>query len=836
MSAVRIGEISDVLSVTGETAALSVLRLAAPIAGRITLLSVRAGDHLDAGAVAARVISLENEAAVHGFAFLDTAANLSAAERARAQRLQHDLGARDIPLRAPFAAVVAERLHNPGEQVAQNDVLLELFDPQSLYALVQVPVESASRLHPGMAAEVSTGGVTVAGQVAALAAALAPQTLTVPVRITLAAPLDPPLFHAAVQVRITVAQHRDALLIPRSALLSSNVAEQGVVMVAADHTARRRTVRARLADDVGRRGHTRARRRRAGSGRRTVRTPRRHADRATARERLMIGDFIRGNRVAILGLTILSVAAGLWAASSMPVSIFPEIAFHRISLIARAGDLPVEQTLTAVTRPLENAVAGILGVETIRSLTTRGGAQLDLVFGWHDDMLRALQLVQGAMEEARGGLPAGTEMEARMLDTSAFPIVGIAVTSQQRTLAQLSDFVIYEAAPQLRTIPGVYRVELNGAKLREYALTVDPAALVPHHLDLAAVESAVRNSNVIAAGGQVRDGYHLALTVVRGQGTDPEGLLNVVVAEDHGTPVRLASVAHVEPSLREDFTRAAANGETAVLVGVSRQPSGNAVAISDAVRQRLAELAQAHPEYQFSVFYDQADLVREAVGSVRDSIAIGLVLAVGTIFFFIAHVRTTLVAAAVIPATVLISCIVLHALGMSFNLMTLGGIAAGIGLILDDAIVVVENFHRHRLLGEPGETALPASVNEITHALLGSTLTPVAVLLPLGLLERRARRVLPAAGGDHVGGIAGVAGAGTELYAGIGGDARITGDARAQRRAGGSAGGVAWTFLCARLALDDGARVGGVARRHRVRVARGRGVSPRRNRLRPGDG
>jgi CzcA family heavy metal efflux pump len=449
----------------------------------------------------------------------------------------------------------------------------------------------------------------------------------------------------------------------------------------------------------------------------------------------MVGELVRRNRIAILGLTLLSVAAGLWAASAMPVAIFPEIAFHRIGIIARAGDLPVEQTITAVTRPLENAMAGILGVETIRSMTTRGGAQLDLVFGWNYDMLRALQLVQASMEEARSGLPTGTDLEARMLDTSAFPIIGIAVTSPQRSLAQTSDFVIYEAAPQLRTIPGVYRVELSGAKVREYALTIDPTALIQHHLDLAAVETAVRNSNVIAAGGQVRDGYALTLTVVRGQGTQADGLLSVVVSEDHGTPVRLGDVARIESSLREDFTRASANGDTAVLIGVSRQPSGSSVSISDGVRQQLVTLRRAHPDYQFSVFYDQADLVRAAIGSVRDSIAIGLVLAVGTIFFFIAHVRTTLVAAAVIPATLLISCIVLHALGMSFNLMTLGGIAAGVGLVLDDAIVVVENFHRHRMLGEPGATALSDSVNEITHALLGSTLTPVAVLLPLGLLS-----------------------------------------------------------------------------------------------------
>ncbi len=449
---------------------------------------------------------------------------------------------------------------------------------------------------------------------------------------------------------------------------------------------------------------------------------------------MTLGQFIHRQRVPILGLTALLGAAGVWAGSTMAVAVFPEVAFHRISIIARAGNLPVEQAVTAVTRPLENALTGVLGLETIRSTTTRGGAQFDLVFGWQSDMLRAQQLVQAAMEETRGALPPGTDLEARMLDTSAFPIVGVAVTSKQRTLAQLSDFVIYDAAPRLRTIAGVYRVELSGAKIREYALTVDPVKLVQHHLALETVETAVRNSNVIAAGGQVRDGYQLALTVVHGEGTEPNALLRIVVAEDHGTPVTLGDLARVDGVLREDFTRAAANGDTAVLIGVSRQPSGNSLVISAGVRQQLLALARAHPEYQFSVFYDQADLVDEALASVRDSIAVGLLLAVGTIFFFIAHVRTTVVAAAVIPATVLVTCLVLRALDMTFNLMTLGGIAAGIGLVLDDAIVVVENFHRHRVLGEAADTALSTSVREITHALFGSTLTPVAVLLPLGLL------------------------------------------------------------------------------------------------------
>ncbi|MDX2170412.1 MAG: efflux RND transporter permease subunit [Deltaproteobacteria bacterium] len=443
---------------------------------------------------------------------------------------------------------------------------------------------------------------------------------------------------------------------------------------------------------------------------------------------------VHAHRTAIVAITALGVAAGAVAAWTLPVSIFPEVAFHRVSLIARATNLPVEQTLTAVTQPLENAMTGVLDVETIRSTTTRGGAQLDLVFGWQADMPLALQRVQAAMEETRAVLPAGTELEARLLDTSAFPIVGVAISAADGDLARLSDFALYEAAPRLRTVPSVYRVDLNGAKVREYALTVDPVALAQHGLDLATVENAVRSANLVAAAGSVVDGPNLALTVVRGPGAEASALGQVVVAQQGGVPVTLDAVARVDSALREDFTRAAADGQGAVLLGISRRPDGNAVRISAEVRQRLAELARQHPDLHFSIFYDQAELVRDAIASVRDSIAIGLVLAVATVFAFIGDRRATAVAAAVVPATVLITCTALSGLGMSFNLMTLGGIAAGIGLILDDAIVVVENVHRHRLAGLGGEAAVRAALAEITRPLLGSTLTPVAVLLPLGQL------------------------------------------------------------------------------------------------------
>lgn len=449
---------------------------------------------------------------------------------------------------------------------------------------------------------------------------------------------------------------------------------------------------------------------------------------------MSLGESVNRNRTAILGLTAMLTVAGFIAGWYMPVAIFPEVAFHRVTLIARTGDLPVAQTVTALTKPLENAMTTVQGLRTIRSLTTRGGTQLDLVFDWGSDMADALQAVLGVAGETTTELPPDVQFEGRLLDTSAFPIVGIAVTSAAHGLGELSDLVMYEVAPQLRTIAGVYRVDLDNAKLREYAVTVDPPALAAHRLDLAAVENAIKDGTTIAAAGQGVDGHELVLTVVRGPAAAPEALGDLVVATHDAATVPLSAVARVEPALREDFTRAAADGETAVLIGVSRQPDGNAVAIAADVRERLAALSRAHPDVRFNIVYDQADLVQEAIASVRDSILVGLVLAVATVFFFIADLRATAVAAAVIPATVLISCLVLLALGLSFNLMTLGGIAAGIGLIIDDAIVVIENVSRHRGAGQSGELAVRTSLGEITRALLGSTLMPVVVLVPLGLL------------------------------------------------------------------------------------------------------
>ena len=241
------GTIASVLSVSGETVALRVMRVASPVAGRVTELSVVVGDSIPANAVAARVLPIESEAAVHGLDVLRDAGALGADERAMAERQQRQLARRDIPLRVPFDAVVADRSRNPGEYIAANDVLLEVFDPRSLEATAQVPIDAAKTVRVGQRVEIRAGDSLARGHVVAIATAVTPQSLTVPVRIALEAPLDPPLLHAAVECRITLAEHRDALLIPREALLSTD-RTAAAVMVAEDGRAVRRTVRVGLRD------------------------------------------------------------------------------------------------------------------------------------------------------------------------------------------------------------------------------------------------------------------------------------------------------------------------------------------------------------------------------------------------------------------------------------------------------------------------------------------------------------------------------------------------------------------------------------------------------------
>ncbi len=438
-------------------------------------------------------------------------------------------------------------------------------------------------------------------------------------------------------------------------------------------------------------------------------------------------------------LAVLAVAAatalGIILAFSIPSAVFPEITFDRAIILADAGDLPAEQVLVSITRPLEEASYGVVGVTLVRSTTTRGASEVDVTFGQHADPLTSYQLLNAALAEVRGRLPQGTEVDTRLLTTGTFPIVDVSMSSRDRSLPSLTDIAFYDLVPSFHRIAGVYRVEIVGGKYREFVVTLDQARMLAHGLSPQQVVAGLARANIIASAGRIMDAHRMLLTVVSTALHTARQIAAVPIADVGGQPVYVRDIASVGLGIREDYIRTASENGPAVLVGISRQPTGNTVLISREAHRIIDQFRQRYPDVQFSFSYDQAGLVVESVKSVRDAIVLGLALAVLVVLAFTGSALSALIAAVVVPCTIAITFLVMKVAGLTFNMMTLGGLAAGIGLFIDDAIVMIEAIHRARSSGIGTADAIPLALSELKRPLLASTATVIVVFAPLVVLS-----------------------------------------------------------------------------------------------------
>jgi hydrophobe/amphiphile efflux-1 (HAE1) family protein len=439
---------------------------------------------------------------------------------------------------------------------------------------------------------------------------------------------------------------------------------------------------------------------------------------------------------AILVIVALLCAAGLYAAWQLPIAVFPQTDFPRIVIIVDNGEAPASQTLVSVTRPIEEAMNGIPGIARIKSKTARGSSEINLYFDWSVDIRQELQLVQARLSQMLASLPPTAEVRnVERLTFAVFPVTGYSLTSDKRDQASLRDLATYVLRPQLARLPGVAIVGVAGGKAREFHVRIDPERLAAHNVSAQQVVAAVKNSNVIVSPGLIEENHQLELALISGQAKKPEELNNIVVATVNNAPVTVADVATVAAGVEPQYTMVTADGRPAALVNVNRQPDANTVAVVDEVKAALAAMrGQIPKDVRVAAYYDQSLLVRESINSVRDSIIIGLLLSVVILFAFLRNWGTTFVAILVIPVTVLVTFLAMWLARLSFDLMTLGGVAAAIGLVIDDAIVVVENIYTHIQRGQSRREAVQSAVSEITVPIIGSTITPVVVFLPLTLL------------------------------------------------------------------------------------------------------
>jgi CzcA family heavy metal efflux pump len=425
--------------------------------------------------------------------------------------------------------------------------------------------------------------------------------------------------------------------------------------------------------------------------------------------------------------------AGIYAAERVPISVFPETNFPRVVIGVDNGVMPVDQMQVTVTKPIEDAVNSVPGLTTVRSTTSRGSAEVSLFFDWNVDMFRTLQLVDAALSKARQNLPSTAMITTNRLTFATFPILGYSLTSDRLSQTQLWELATYQLKPPMNRVDGVSTVTVQGGKVPEFHIAPNIARMQTAGITILDLVNAVQTSNIIDSPGLYESNHQLVLALVGAQAHNAAELGQLVVKTTaNGTAIRVSDVANVQPGVLPVYTAVTAEGKPAVLLNITRQPSSNTVAVADAVAVQVVQLKKNLPAgVELKPYYDQSELVRESIGSVRDAILIGLGLACIILFLFLGDWTSSLVAGLVIPVTVAITILVLWAMGQSFNLMTLGGLAAAIGLVIDDAIVVVENIVLHRDHGESRANAARLALKEIAVPLIGSTVTPVVVFLPL---------------------------------------------------------------------------------------------------------
>ncbi len=424
---------------------------------------------------------------------------------------------------------------------------------------------------------------------------------------------------------------------------------------------------------------------------------------------------------------------GAYLAFTIPVSVFPSTDFPRVLVAVDNGVMPIDQMMVTVTRPIEEAVNSVPGLLTVRSITSRGSAEIDLYLRWDVDMFQTLQYVNAAISRVQPELPSTAKIEAHRMTFASFPIIGYSVTSDTMPQTRLWEMATYEMKPRLNRLEGVSTVIVQGGQEPEFQITPDPAKLLSAGVTVNDILESVRRTNLIDSPGLIERNHQLYLGLVNGQVRTPEEIANAVIKNTPtGIPVRIGDIGEVAPSVKPVYTVVTADGKPAVLLNINRQPDGNTVQVAQEVHDEIENIRKTLPPgITIKPFYDQSVIVSDSIKSVRDAILLGLILASIILVVFLRDWGTSLVAGLVIPVTVMVTFIALKVMGETFDLMTLGGLAAAVGLVIDDAIVVVENIVLHRDAGQGRLEAIQSALKEITVPLIGSTITPVVVFIPL---------------------------------------------------------------------------------------------------------
>jgi len=446
-----------------------------------------------------------------------------------------------------------------------------------------------------------------------------------------------------------------------------------------------------------------------------------------------VRDYFISHKKPIALVLFLIVLGGVFSYTKLQTSLFPDITFPKIKIIADEGLQPVNKMMLTVTRPLENVIKQVPGLQTVRSTTSRGSCEISAYMDWSADIDLSQQRIQSAIDQIKNDLPADVNITVEKMNPSILPVSGYTLESHSRSPIELRQLATYTVKPFLSQVDGVSEIRIIGGKVKEYWLILNQAKMSSLGVTPDIISNALNQTNFVKSGGYLSDYKRMYLTITDATIGTKDELQNMVISNDRKRVIQLKDVADVQISEGIEYTKINANGHDGVLVAVIKQPDANLVSVSADMDQKVQDLQKILPsDVTIKPYYIQADFVNDAVKSVSDCLWIGLLLAIVVAITFLRSVKASFTILITIPVTLALTLIVLHAIGYTFNIMTLGALAASIGLIIDDAIVVVEQIHRmhEEYPDELTRNLLKKAIDYLFPAMVGSSISTIVIFIP----------------------------------------------------------------------------------------------------------
>lgn len=448
-------------------------------------------------------------------------------------------------------------------------------------------------------------------------------------------------------------------------------------------------------------------------------------------------DYYRIYQKPVLFLLLAVVLLGYYSYRRMQTSLFPDIVFPKITIIANNGEQPVDKMMVTVTKPLELAVKRVNGIETVRSSTNRGSCTIETFFDWNIDIDLAKLQLESRINEIKGTLPPGMEITVEAMGQSIYPVAGYTLESDRYGQVELKNTALYNIRPQFAQVPGISNVVVRGGKTKEYVIKPDSYKMLALGITPGDVVDVLGSTNFIESNGLLADYRRLYLNVTDTRARNLEELKAVVIRDDGKRVVRLGDIASVDLQEQQEFIRINANGRDAVIIDIVKQKGVNLIDFDRSIKAKAEEIQAGLPKgMKLQTYYDQSAFVQNSIDSVLRSIYEGLLLAILVVILFLRSFRASLNVILIIPVTLALTLVVLLVSGITINIMSLGAIAASIGLIIDDAIVIIEQIHRsHEEHPEKDRfSVVREAIRMLFPAMVGSSLSTIVIFLPFVMM------------------------------------------------------------------------------------------------------